>query len=147
MTITRVFVLLCVALSFALSGCGGESDEEREREASKGRGEVTCTGSAVADPGLPAAFPQVEGVTYSEARDDGPTHVVNGYADVELKDLYESYKRGFEDAQYDILFDEIEEDDAEISYASADEQSDGIVALREACDDERVSIHITVRPK
>lgn len=146
-TTWRILVLFVAAI--ALAGCGkSEAEKEAEQANESGRGEVTCSGTAVADPGLPAGFPQIEGATYTEARDDGPTHVVNGYADTELRELYDGYKNGFESAGYKVLFDEIEEDDSEVSYETKDGTADGIVAMRKACDDEgRVSLHITVRPK
>ena len=60
---------------------------------------------------------------------------------------YEDYKNGFESAGMKILFDEIEEDDAEVSYRTKDETSEGQVALR-VCEGEDVtSVHITNRPE
>jgi hypothetical protein len=46
---------------------------------------------------------------------------------------------------YTILFHEQEEDDAEISYRTKDESAEGQVALR-SCDEDKTSVHITVRP-
>ena len=141
--------MLLMVVGAALSGCGGdgESEAEKEAEEASGRGTVTCEGSATSDDlGLPAGFPELEGVTWVESVQNGPTRVVDGYAEKGLEDLYEGYKSGLEDAGFSILFDEIEEDDAEVSYEEQGEASDGIVALR-SCDEDTTSIHITNRPK
>jgi hypothetical protein len=142
--------LLAIMLALSIAGCGGddgESEEEREQEAASGRGTVTCEGSPTSDDaGLPSGFPELEGITWVTAEDKGPTRVVDGYADRSLDELYNDYKSGFEDAGWDVTFDEIEEDDAEVAYKEPDEASDGIVALR-SCDEDRTSIHVTNRPE
>jgi hypothetical protein len=142
-------LMLLIVLGAALSGCGGdgESEAEKEAEEASGRGTVTCEGSATPDDlGLPAGFPELEGVTWVESAQNGPTRVVDGYAEKGLEDLYEGYKSGLEEAGFSILFDEIEEDDAEVSYEEQGEASDGIIALR-SCDEDTTSIHVTNRPK
>src|SRR4051794_21636282 len=58
-------VLSLVPLALAFAACGGksESEKEREAEAKSGRGTVTCSGKAMTGAtGLPADFPDVEGV-------------------------------------------------------------------------------------
>ena len=135
-------LLVCV-----LAGCGGKSEAEKEGEAAakSGRGTVTCEGSAMsAETGLPADFPSIDGITFVSSAQNGPTRAVEGYAEKGLKNLYEAYQAGLNDAGYTILFNEREEDDAEISYKAKDE-STGIVALR-SCDEDRTSIHVTNRP-
>ena len=142
-----MFVLALVA--GGLAGCGGksEAEKEREREAKSGRGTVTCSGKAMSgETGLPADFPQLSGITYVKASEAGPSHVADGYANAALEELYRDYKSEFEDAGYTILFDELEEDDAEISYKTKDESSEGQVALR-SCDEDKTSVHITNRPE
>jgi hypothetical protein len=139
--------LLPFVLVAVLAGCGGESEAEKEREAGKsGRGTVTCEGSATnAATGLPADFPEIEGVTFVKTSKSGPSRIVDGYADKGLEDLYDELESSFEDAGYTILFDEIEEDDAEVSYRTKDETTEGQVALR-SCDEDKTSVHITNRP-
>ena len=130
-----------------LAGCGGKSEAEKEGEAAakSGRGTVTCEGSAMsAETGLPADFPSIDGITFVSSAQNGPTRAVEGYAEKGLKNLYEAYQAGLNDAGYTILFNEREEDDAEISYKAKDE-STGIVALR-SCDEDKTSIHVTNRP-
>ena len=97
-----------------------------------------------AETGLPADFPSIDGITFVSSAQNGPTRAVEGYAEKGLKDLYEAYQAGLNDAGYTILFNEREEDDAEISYKAKDE-STGIVALR-SCDEDKTSIHVTNRP-
>jgi hypothetical protein len=130
-----------------LAGCGGKSEAEKEKEKqATGRGTVTCDGSATSKPtSLPAGFPTVEGATYVSVKDSGPTHVVDGYVEKGLKDLYDRLESDFGTAGYTILFKEREEDDAEISYKTKDGTREGQVALR-SCDEDKTSIHVTARP-
>jgi hypothetical protein len=145
--IGRLLVLGCLLVVAA--GCGGKSDEEKQAEAQSGEGTITCTGDALSgSSGLPAGFPVLDGVTFVTAEDKGPTRVVDGYSDESLEGLYTEYKDRFAEAQYKVLFDEIERDrgDSEVSYRSKDGKTEGIVALRASCDNGNVSIHITARP-
>ena len=140
-------VLVAVAAA-SLAGCGGDEESEAEKEAESGRGTVTCSGDALAgSAGLPAGFPELEGVTFVSAEDKGPTHVVDGYSDESLEGLYNEYKERLQEEEYEILFDELEEDDSEISYKSKDGATEGQIALRAACDNGNVSVHITARPE
>jgi hypothetical protein len=147
--IARILMLVCVVV--AAAGCGGKSEAEKEAEsqAKSGEGTITCSGDALSGPsGLPAGFPVLDGVTFVKAEDSGPTHVVDGYSDESIEGLYNEYKDRFAEAQYDVLFDELEKDhgDSEVSYKSKDGKTTGIVAMRASCDNGNVSIHITARP-
>jgi hypothetical protein len=136
--------LMALLLALTLAGCGGEG--EAEREAESGRGTVTCDGSGMLDATrLPADFPAIEGIRFVTSRRAGPTVIVDGYADRGLEALYADFNSAFEDAGYAILFHEIEQDDAEISYRTADNKAEGQVALR-SCDEGTTSVHITARP-
>ena len=138
--------LLLTLFAALLAGCGGgESEAERDAEEGSGRGTVTCEGSAMSgDLGLPSDFPELEDITFVSSEQNGPTRAVDGYADDGLGGLYQEYREAFDEAGYEILFDEQEEDDAEISYRATD-QTEGIVALR-SCDEDKTSVHITNRP-
>lgn len=128
----------------ALAGCGGGSEKDKATEGS-GRGTVTCEGSAMAgDPGLPPNFPVLGEITFVKAADKGPTHVVDGYASDGIEGVYREMKDRLQEEQYKVLFDELEENDSEISYQTADGATEGQIALR-SCDDEKTSIHITAR--
>ena len=136
-----------VSVVLLAAGCGGESDEEKKAEES-GRGTITCSGDALSgSAGLPAGFPQLDGVTFVSAEDKGPTHVVDGYGDESLEGLYREYKDRLQEEQFTILFDELEDDDSEISYRSKDGATEGQIALRSTCDNGNVSVHITARPE
>ena len=136
-----------VSVVLLAAGCGGESDEEKKSEEA-GRGTITCSGDALSgSTGLPAGFPQLDGVTFVTAEDKGPTHVVDGYGDESLEGLYREYKDRLQEEQFTILFDELEDDDSEISYRSKDGGTEGQIALRKACDNDNISVHITARPE
>lgn len=125
-----------------------EAEEEAERE---GEGAITavCEGEALADDelGLPDDLPVADGLTLVEAGEQGPSDVADGYFDGELQDAYDAIKEALEESDYTITFDEIERDDAEITYESPDGSSDGIFALRASCGGESpIAVHITNRP-
>jgi len=143
-----ITVLAASASVLALGGCGGDNEREAEKEAEAGRGTITCTGDALeGSPGLPPGFPELEGVTWVNQEDKGPTHVVDGYSDESLEGLYNEYKDSLQEAEYTILFDELEEDDSEISYKSKDGATEGQIALRATCENGNVSVHVTARPE
>ena len=140
-----LFVLFALSLTLplALAACGGGDSEEGEEEGE--RTAVSCSGTAVEAPKLPASFPKPAGVTYTSTSTTGPSEVVDGYYEGELEDAYDGYKDAFTGAGYTILFDEIEEDDSEVCYEG--EGRTGQVALRKNCEeDDRISVHITNRP-
>jgi hypothetical protein len=143
-----VWVALMSAVVITAAGCGGKSESEKESEAAKeGRGTITCEGKALSgSSGLPANFPHLDGVTYVNAQDKGPTHVVDAYSDESLKGLYNEYKERLKEEQFTILFDELEDKDSEISYKTKDGATEGQIALRDTCDNGNVSVHITARP-
>jgi hypothetical protein len=141
-------MVLVAAAATSLAGCGGDEESEAEKEAESGRGTITCSGNALeGSAGLPVGFPQLQGVTFVKAEDKGPTHVVDGYSDESLEGLYNEYKDRLQLEEYEILFDELEEDDSEISYKSKDGATEGQIALRAACDNGNVSVHVTARPE
>ena len=144
----RYFALVAI-LAVAVAGCG-KSEAEKEAESGKsGEGTVTCSGNALSgETGLPAGFPELDGVTFVTASDSGPTRVVDGYSDESIEGLYNEYKERFAEEQYQVLFSELEKDrgDSEVSYKSKDGSTTGIVALRASCDNGNVSVHVTARP-
>lgn len=141
MRAAAVLVFLLMALGAA--GCGG--DEEGGEEESE-RAKVECEGTAVT-PDLPADFPTVAGVTFTDSSTAGASKIADGYYEGSLEDAYEGWKSAFRDAGYSVIFDEIEEDDSEVAYSGGDENTSGIVALRENCNQSgRISVHVTNRP-
>lgn len=141
----RLALLPLALLVFALAGCGGDGNGGED----EGSGEVqaACTGSALSDaPNLPADFPSFASVTYTQQKTQGPTEVVEGYYEGELENAYDEVKSSLEDAGFTILFDELEEDDSEVSWKG--QGRSGQVALRKECGDEdRVYVRISNRPE
>ena len=130
-------------MPFAMAACGGDGESE------EGEGErttVACSGTPVTTTDLPGDFPDVDGVTYTDAATAGPSQIVDGYYEGSLEDAYEAYKAAFPDAGYEVLFDELEENDSEVAWKGG--RRTGIVALRANCEESgRVSVHITSRPQ
>jgi hypothetical protein len=143
----RRFVLaapVLTALALGLAACGGGGSESDKKSAEGGT--VKCEGSSVSNTGLPSSFPDVDGVTFTKTSKAGPSQVVDGYYEGELRDAYDSYKSAFDSAGYKILFDEIEDHDSEISYDGGGRT--GQVALREDCEESgRIAVHVTSRPE
>ncbi len=152
---------LAAVLVLLLPACGGDDDageesaqemeQEQEREAeAEGEGaEGACEGEALAADatGLPADFPMPSGLVLVDSGEAGPSATADGYFDGGLESAYETMKSELEGAGYKITFDEIERDDAEITYESADGASTGIVELRMRCGSEdRAAVHVTNRP-
>jgi hypothetical protein len=94
---------------------------------------------------LPSGFPKPDGVTYLKTSKAGPSNIVDGTYDGELDEAYDAYTKAVDSAGYDVLFKEKEADDAEISYEGAGHT--GQVALRDACDNGKLAVHITNRPE
>jgi hypothetical protein len=132
-----------------LAGCGGGGDEGEkssgESDLNK-QAQAACTGSPLSVPAkLPSGFPKIDDVTYTQQRTDGPTNVVEGYFSGGLDDAHDEYRKELQAANFKILFDELEEDDSEVSWQG--EGRSGQVALREECgSDDKIYVHITNRP-
>jgi hypothetical protein len=140
----RAVVLLFLLISFGAGACGG--DDEGGEESEPARPKVECEGASV-EANLPADFPELAGVTYTKSTSAGQSTIVDGYYRGSLEDAYESFKTAIRDAGYFVIFDEIEAADSEVAYSGGDENTSGIVALRENCaQSDRISIHVTNRP-
>ena len=138
----------CVALTFfglALAACGGGGETEGSGEVSK-EAEAACNGSPLAQPpDLPKGWPDVAAVTYTQQSVQGPTTVVDGYFEGDLESAHDAFKSDLEAAGFTILFDEIEEDDSEVSWKGKGRS--GQVALRDECgDSDKMFVHVTNRP-
>jgi hypothetical protein len=129
----------------ALAGCGGGGGEG-ESEPENPQAKAACEGSPLGDaPRLPATFPQIENITYTKQRTQGPSEVVEGYFEGSVKEAHDEYLKELKAAGYQILFEELEEHDSEISWKG--EGRTGQVALREECgSDDKIYVHITNRP-
>jgi hypothetical protein len=142
--VRRLALLPLALLVFALAGCGGDGKSEEE---GGDDAQAACTGSALEDaPNLPASFPSFDSVTFTQQKTQGPTEIVEGYYEGELEDAYHEVKSSLEDAGFTILFDELEEDDSEVSWKG--QGRSGQVGLRMECGDEdRVFVRISNRPE
>ena len=129
----------------ALAGCGGDSKSE-ESEGGGGT-EAACTGSPLsAAPNLQAKFPKFDSVIYTQQSKQGPTDIVEGYYEGDVEGAHDEVKAALERAGFTVLFDELEEDDSEVSWKG--QGRSGHVALREECgDSDRTFVHITNRPE
>ena len=125
------------------AGCGGKGGSEA------GDGTRNCDGIPLSSTAirLPGDFPIPSAAALTTSSKAGPSQVVEGYWEGDLESAYRGWTDAFEGAGFAILFDEIEEQDSEISYLSPDQSSTGQVALRSECrQGDRTFVHITNRP-
>jgi hypothetical protein len=139
---TRSWAIL-VALTFLLAGCGGSDTKNSE----SGEGtEAACTKPVLSEaPDLPKGWPQMSEVTFTQQSQQGPTTVVEGHFAGDVKTAHDDFKRELEASEFTILFDELEEDDSEVSWKG--QGRSGQVALRDECgSSDKTFVHITNRP-
>ena len=137
--------LVAALAALTLAACGGSGGESEE--AASPEAKAACEGSAMSDePKLPQGFPKLEKTTYVSSTPTGPTEIVDGHYEGSLKDAHDEYTKELPPAGFDVLFDELEEHDSEVSWKGAGRT--GQVALREECgSDDRIYVHITNRPE
>jgi hypothetical protein len=137
-------LVLVGALGLLLAGCGG-GDGKNEGELNQ-EAEAACSGSELNDaPTLPAGWPDMGEVTFTQQETQGPTEVIEGYFDGDIEAAHDDFKRELEAAGFTILFDELEEHDSEVSWQG--EGRSGQVALREECgDSDKIYVKVTNRP-
>ena len=139
------FALIGLAVLLA-AGCGGKKSESGgalNKEAL-----AACNGSALyAAPNLPPSWPQIETdkLTYTKQETKGPTTIVEGYFNGDIKEAHDEWKKELQASGYKVLFDELEDHDSEVSWQG--EGRSGQVALREECGSaDKIYVHITNRP-
>ena len=142
-TLARIVTLLMFGL--ALAACGGESESEEEGARGEAFAPICEMAAMSGDTGLPASFPIVDSVTFVKSEDAGPSVIVEGWVDGELGDVYDDIHQKFEDSDYDITFDEQEENDAEISFKG--DGKSGQVKLASECGEGKVYVRVTARPE
>jgi hypothetical protein len=141
----RQGVLVCVLASavLAAAGCGGGG--KTETEAANPQAKAACEASPLSEtPKLPPSFPMVENTTLTKQSTQGPTDLVEGYWKGDLKEAHDEYVKEFKAAGYQVLFEELEEHDSEVSWKG--EGRSGQVALRDDCGGGKIYVHITNRP-
>ena len=137
----RFLVLLLVAGLF-VAACSSDNAEEGQEEGV----DLGACSKAPAEgdvSGIPEAFPQPDGTTYTGGDKVGPSFVAEGYFDGDLPEAFDSYEQAFEDAGYDVTKDEQEERDAEVFFAG--EGTTGQVNMFAECEG-RTKLRITIRP-
>jgi hypothetical protein len=146
--VKRAAAFAAIGLAVLLAaGCGGNKDESEGGALNK-QALAACNGTALAEaPNLPPSWPQIETdkVTYTKQETKGPTTIVEGYFNGDIKEAHDEWKKELEASGYKILFDELEEHDSEVSWQG--EGRSGQVALREECGSaDKIYVHITNRP-
>ena len=146
----RAATLAVISLAVLLAaGCGGDKKDESEGGALNKEAVAACIGSALSEtPNLPPSWPQIETdkMIYTKQETKGPTTVVEGHFNGDIKEAHDEWKKELEASGYKILFDELEEHDSEVSLEG--EGRSGQVALREECgESDKVYVHITNRPE
>ena len=140
------FAVIGLAVLLA-AGCGGKKSESEGGALNK-EAVAACNGSALAEaPNLPPSWPQIETdkVTYTKQETKGPTTIVEGYFNGDIKEAHDEWKKELQASGYKILFDELEDHDSEVSWQG--EGRSGQVALREECGSaDKIYVHITNRP-
>jgi hypothetical protein len=136
---------LLAAFCLLLAACGGSGDSKDEEQLSE-TVPAACTGSELTEaPELPTGWPDMGEVTFTQQSDQGPTKIVEGYFDGDIKAAHDDFKRELQDAGFTILFDELEDHDSEVSWKG--EGRSGQVALREECGSpDKIYVHMTNRP-
>ena len=144
----RAAAFATIGLAVLLAaGCGSKKDESEGGALNK-QALAACNGSALAEaPNLPPSWPQIETdkVTYTKQETKGPTTIVEGYFNGDIKEAHDEWKKELEASGYKILFDELEDHDSEVSWQG--EGRSGQVAFREECGSaDKIYVHITNRP-
>jgi ABC-type glycerol-3-phosphate transport system substrate-binding protein len=142
----RQMRLLALAgiLGLILAGCGGDGGSDESELSTEA--EAACSGSELSDaPKLPASWPDMGEVTFTQQASQGPTEVVEGYFDGDIEAAHDDFKRELEAAGFTILFDEVEENDSEVSWEG--EGRSGQVAIRNECgENDKMYVKVTNRP-
>jgi hypothetical protein len=137
-------LVLAVAVGAAvLSACGGGP------QAGSAAGALPCAGPQLAldQAALPDDFPIPPSAVLTGSAEAGPSRIVEGFHQGDVGGAHAEWMTVLQEVGYDILFEEVEESDAEISYRSPDQSSTGQVALRAECRaPDRIYLRITNRP-
>jgi len=125
------------------SGCRGQKSQvvmPLSTQANK-----ACNGSPLKRaPKLPKGWPVVAGVTFTTHETLGPTEIVEGYFNGDVKAAHDAFKPALEGAGFTILFDELEARDSEVSWKHAGRS--GQVSMRlEGGTSDKTYLHITNR--
>ena len=137
------WLLLAGVLVLGLAACGGSDDTPTPL--SQAALDV-CEGSPLSEaPRLPANWPDMERVTFTKQSTRGPTEIVEGYYEGDIDSANGDFKSELEGAGFEILFDEVEQNDSEVVWRAKGRS--GQVAMRAGCgQDDRIYVRVTNRP-
>ncbi|MDQ1439213.1 MAG: hypothetical protein QOK43_2842 [Acidimicrobiaceae bacterium] len=135
-------VLCVLAVATLFAGCSDKGKEGEGLRATEPCAEAPA--AFTGNNGLPSTFPVPKNVVLSETRTAGPSTVVGGYAEADLKAVFDSFKSALGKAPYSVTKSEKDAHDAEVNFAG--EGNTGQVRLGEECKG-RTSVGITIRPK
>jgi hypothetical protein len=137
------WLALVGAVALLVAGCGGDGDNGGELGEES---EAACSGSELSDaPRLPAGWPDMGEVTFTQQSTSGPTEIVEGYFEGDIQAAHDDFKRELEAAGFTILFDEVEENDSEVAWKG--EGRSGQVGIRNECgEDDKMYVKVTNRP-
>ena len=148
MRLFRMSTLLSALVARSRSASPPAAGDDNEAESDLGeQAQAACTGSPLTEAAkLPAGWPDMGEVTFTQQATQGPTEVIEGYFDGDIEAAHDDFKRELEAAGFTILFDEVEENDSEVSWKG--EGRSGQVALRDECgDSDKMYVHVTNRPE
>ena len=132
-----MLVSAAAVLAVTLAGCGGDDED------AKGGKDCPSAPAPLTGPsGLPAGFPTPVGVVLTSTRAAGPSTVAEGYAEEDLGDVYDEWKKALGAPPWSVTKSEHESHDAEVNFAGP--ATSGQVRLGEACQG-RTSVRITAR--
>jgi len=143
-------LLLLLICGLAVAGCGGgdgesESESEAEGERSAAFAPICEMSALSGETGLPTGFPTPDSVTYVKSEKEGPSQVVEGFAEGDLEEVYDTWHDDFDSSDYKITFDEREDHDAEISFEGGG-QSGQVKLAAECGDGDKLYVRVTSRP-
>ena len=147
----RHVLAAAVLLALVVAACGGGGGGEPSVTDTDQGGQsplATCSGSAIAETGLPSDFPVPDGVTFTATLKAGPTTIVDGFGEGDVAGFLSSWTDAVKAAGYTVLgTDDEAPSDAEINYESADGTTSGQIALRDQCGGGgKIAVHVTNRP-
>jgi len=140
----RRFAVLVVACGTLVGACCAP-DRKAARVGEAGEHVVSrrCPDqpAAITDPGLPAGFPNVNGVTFTGVQRVGESQLVDAWAPGELERLYKIYVFDLRNSAFRLTRAERISDDSAVDFAG--ERLRGQVRLRQVCRTQ-TTIEITV---
>lgn len=137
--ILAVLAVLSIGLVL-LAACDTDKAQEQARAS------AACSSPAArlnTAPTLPGNFPAPGGIVYTSTKVEGPSTVVAGYVNSDIRDVNDAFVSGFPRAGFTITHKEFDGPDAEVNWSGAG--TTGQVKLVAVCSG-RTSVTLTIRP-